>query len=86
VPTAACTALRAAYAAYESRFGHVFVISPEGVEPAERLDVVLASIRARLGNDPDEERVVAADELRRVVRTRLARLTVGPAPAPTAQP
>ncbi|MFJ6520965.1 2-oxo-4-hydroxy-4-carboxy-5-ureidoimidazoline decarboxylase [Streptomyces filamentosus] len=71
-PPAARTALRAAHAAYESRFGHAFVISLEGVRPGERLDAVLAAIRSRLGNEPDEERAVAADELRRLARSRLA--------------
>ncbi|WP_394297642.1 2-oxo-4-hydroxy-4-carboxy-5-ureidoimidazoline decarboxylase [Streptomyces griseus] len=71
-PPAARTALRAAHAAYESRFGHAFVISLDGVRPGERLDAVLAAIRSRLGNEPDEERAVAADELRRLSRSRLA--------------
>ncbi|WP_434405036.1 2-oxo-4-hydroxy-4-carboxy-5-ureidoimidazoline decarboxylase [Streptomyces sp. NBC_01353] len=70
-PPAAHTALRAAHAAYESRFGHAFVISLDGVRPGERLDQVLAGIRSRLGNEPEEERVIAADELRRLARARL---------------
>ncbi|MYS05600.1 TetR family transcriptional regulator [Streptomyces sp. SID6041] len=60
------------HAAYESSFGHAFVISLDGVRPGERLDQVLAGIRSRLGNEPEEERVVAADELRRLARARLA--------------
>ncbi|MDT9688770.1 2-oxo-4-hydroxy-4-carboxy-5-ureidoimidazoline decarboxylase [Streptomyces sp. P9(2023)] len=81
-PPAAHTALRAAHAAYESRFGHAFVISLDGVHPGERLDQVLAGIRSRLGNEPDEERVVAADELRRLARARLAhRVRVAGSPA-----
>jgi 2-oxo-4-hydroxy-4-carboxy-5-ureidoimidazoline decarboxylase len=71
VPRAALTALRAAFAAYEASFGHTFVISLDGPEPDEYLDQVLAGIRTRLGNDPEEERAVAADELRRLSRTRL---------------
>jgi 2-oxo-4-hydroxy-4-carboxy-5-ureidoimidazoline decarboxylase len=71
-PPAARTALRAAHAAYESSFGHAFVISLDGVRPGERLDQVLAGIRSRLGNEPEEERAVAADELRRLARARLA--------------
>ncbi|MGW4852379.1 2-oxo-4-hydroxy-4-carboxy-5-ureidoimidazoline decarboxylase [Streptomyces sp. NPDC004288] len=70
-PPAALMALGAAHAAYESRFGHAFVISLDGVRPEERLDRVLAGIRSRLGNEPEEERVVAADELRRLARARL---------------
>jgi 2-oxo-4-hydroxy-4-carboxy-5-ureidoimidazoline decarboxylase len=72
-PSAAHTALRAAHAAYESRFGHAFVICLDGFAPGEQLDQVLAQIRFRLGNEPDEERAVAADELRRLARGRLAR-------------
>ncbi|MFD3336609.1 2-oxo-4-hydroxy-4-carboxy-5-ureidoimidazoline decarboxylase [Streptomyces sp. NPDC058700] len=71
-PPAARTALRAAHAAYESGFGHAFVISLDGVRPGERLDRVLAGIRSRLGNEPEEERVIAAEELRRLARARLA--------------
>jgi 2-oxo-4-hydroxy-4-carboxy-5-ureidoimidazoline decarboxylase len=68
---AAHTALRAAHAAYEARFGHVFIVSLDGHHPDEALGQVLASIRARLNNEPDDERVVAAEELRRIARTRL---------------
>ncbi|MER6690942.1 2-oxo-4-hydroxy-4-carboxy-5-ureidoimidazoline decarboxylase [Streptomyces minutiscleroticus] len=71
---AALTALGAAHAAYESRFGHVFVICLDDAAPDEALDRVLAGIRARLAHDPDEERAVVAEELRRLARGRLARL------------
>ncbi|MFE3143775.1 2-oxo-4-hydroxy-4-carboxy-5-ureidoimidazoline decarboxylase [Streptomyces scopuliridis] len=73
-PAAARTALRAAHAAYESSFGHAFVISLDGHRPEEYLDHVLAGIRARLSHDPDHERSVSADELRRLARGRVARL------------
>ena len=73
---AAHTALRAARAAYESRFGHAFVICLDECAPEERLDQVLAGLRVRLGHEPDEERAVAAEELRRVARGRLARLAL----------
>ncbi|WP_241778483.1 MULTISPECIES: 2-oxo-4-hydroxy-4-carboxy-5-ureidoimidazoline decarboxylase [unclassified Streptomyces] len=73
-PPAARTALRAAHAAYESSFGHAFVISLEGHRPEEHLDHVLAGLRARLPHDPDEERSVSADQLRRLARTRIAYL------------
>ncbi|MFF1694254.1 2-oxo-4-hydroxy-4-carboxy-5-ureidoimidazoline decarboxylase [Streptomyces sp. NPDC058257] len=72
--TAAHTALRAAHAAYESRFGHVFVICLDEVRPSQALNHLLAGIRARLTNDPEEERVLAAEELRKLVRGRLTRL------------
>ncbi|MFB7912410.1 2-oxo-4-hydroxy-4-carboxy-5-ureidoimidazoline decarboxylase [Streptomyces sp. NPDC056061] len=70
-PHSAHLALRAAHAAYESRFGHVFVMCLDTFEPAERPDQVLAGIRARLGHDPDQERVVTADEMRRLARGRI---------------
>ncbi|MEU9897547.1 2-oxo-4-hydroxy-4-carboxy-5-ureidoimidazoline decarboxylase [Streptomyces phaeochromogenes] len=71
--SAAHTALSAAHAAYESRFGHVFVICLDDTAPEESLDQVLAGIRSRLTNDPDEERVLTAEELRRLARGRLTR-------------
>ncbi|WP_128433299.1 2-oxo-4-hydroxy-4-carboxy-5-ureidoimidazoline decarboxylase [Streptomyces cyaneus] len=82
---AAHTAMSAANAAYEARFGHAFVICLDGLTPNEALDHVLAGIRSRLTNDPEEERVLAAEELRRLARARLldslgARGTARPAP------
>lgn len=71
--SAAHTALSAAHAAYESRFGHVFVICLDDTAPEESLDQVLAGIRSRLTNDPDEERILTAEELRRLARGRLTR-------------
>ncbi|MFF3243410.1 2-oxo-4-hydroxy-4-carboxy-5-ureidoimidazoline decarboxylase [Streptomyces sp. NPDC002870] len=71
-PQAAHTALGAAHAAYESRFGHAFVICLDGYHPEEYLDQVLAGIRARLGHEPDEERAVSAEQLRGLARSRLA--------------
>ncbi|MZF90376.1 2-oxo-4-hydroxy-4-carboxy-5-ureidoimidazoline decarboxylase [Streptomyces sp. SID5643] len=68
---AAHTALSAAHAAYEARFGHVFVICLDGLSPSETLDRLLVAIRSRLANDPEEEREVVADELRRLARERL---------------
>ncbi|MEU3658410.1 2-oxo-4-hydroxy-4-carboxy-5-ureidoimidazoline decarboxylase [Streptomyces sp. NPDC032940] len=69
---AAHTALTAATTAYESRFGHAFVICLDGLNADEALDHVLAAIRSRLANDPDEERLMAAEELRRLAKGRLA--------------
>jgi 2-oxo-4-hydroxy-4-carboxy--5-ureidoimidazoline (OHCU) decarboxylase len=68
---AAHTALSAAHAAYEAKFGHAFVICVDNLPPNEALDQVLAGIRSRLANDPEEERVVAAEELRRLAKGRL---------------
>lgn len=69
-------ALRAAIAdgneVYERRFGHVFLIAAAGRSPAE----ILANLRSRLGNDPEEELRVAADEHRRITTLRLQKLFV----------
>ncbi|MEU1125674.1 2-oxo-4-hydroxy-4-carboxy-5-ureidoimidazoline decarboxylase [Streptomyces sp. NPDC005899] len=73
-PRAAHLALRAAHAAYESRFGHVFVICLVGLPPSQHVDQVLAAIRTRLTHDPDEERALTAEELRRLARVRLTGL------------
>ncbi|MDF3298272.1 2-oxo-4-hydroxy-4-carboxy-5-ureidoimidazoline decarboxylase [Streptomyces sp. K1PA1] len=77
--SAAHTALGAAHAAYESRFGHVFVICLDEVPADEALDRLLGAIRSRLAHDPEEERVVAAEELRRLARGRLVRAVAGQA-------
>ncbi|MFD3498478.1 2-oxo-4-hydroxy-4-carboxy-5-ureidoimidazoline decarboxylase [Streptomyces sp. NPDC058676] len=74
---AAHMALGAAHAAYEARFGHQFVICLDGLAPGEVLDHVLAGFRSRLTNDPEEERVVAAEELRRLAKGRLVELAGG---------
>ncbi|MEU4142097.1 2-oxo-4-hydroxy-4-carboxy-5-ureidoimidazoline decarboxylase [Streptomyces parvulus] len=74
---AAHTALNAAHAAYESRFGHVFVICLDGLKADEALDHVLAGIRSRLSNDPEEERLVASEELRGVAKARLTHALQG---------
>ncbi|MFE9096171.1 2-oxo-4-hydroxy-4-carboxy-5-ureidoimidazoline decarboxylase [Streptomyces sp. NPDC007264] len=80
--SAARTALNAAHAAYESRFGHVFIICLDDVTPEEAADRVLAAIRSRLANDPEEERLLAAEELRRLARGRLTRLLREPCGRP----
>ncbi|WP_309094529.1 2-oxo-4-hydroxy-4-carboxy-5-ureidoimidazoline decarboxylase [Streptomyces sp.] len=69
--SAAHTALDAAHAAYEARFGHVFVICLDGLSPSQVLDRILEAIRSRLTNDPEEERAVTAEELRRLAKGRL---------------
>ncbi|MGW5651159.1 2-oxo-4-hydroxy-4-carboxy-5-ureidoimidazoline decarboxylase [Streptomyces humi] len=87
---AATTALTAAHAAYEAKFGHVFVIYLGGTPPEERLDCVLAGIYARSKNDPEDERVMSVEQLRRLATGRLLeklrgagnRATSHPQPAP----
>ncbi|MFJ8952051.1 MULTISPECIES: 2-oxo-4-hydroxy-4-carboxy-5-ureidoimidazoline decarboxylase [unclassified Streptomyces] len=73
---AANTALVAAHSAYQIRFGHPFVICLDDIAPGEALDHLLAGLRTRLGNDPVHERELAAEELRRLARGRLARMTL----------
>jgi OHCU decarboxylase len=63
-------ALARGNADYERRFGHVFLIAAAGRDAAE----ILAALQARLGNDPDTELRVAADEHRRITRLRIDRL------------
>ncbi|MFD5540833.1 2-oxo-4-hydroxy-4-carboxy-5-ureidoimidazoline decarboxylase [Streptomyces sp. NPDC127079] len=84
--SAAHTALTAAHAAYEARFGHVFVICLGDTSPTESLDRVLEGIRSRLTNDPEEERITAAEELRRLAGGRLAEKLRGAGPCPSAAP
>ena len=57
-------------AEYEARFGYVFLISAAGRDAEE----ILAALTERLGNDPDTELRVAAEEHRRITRLRLERL------------
>ncbi|WP_425608634.1 2-oxo-4-hydroxy-4-carboxy-5-ureidoimidazoline decarboxylase [Streptomyces albipurpureus] len=78
VPGAALTALAAAHAAYESRFGHSFVICLSKYRPAEHLDEILAGVHTRLAHERDVEQDVAAEELRGLARSRLAQLMADP--------
>ncbi len=88
--SAAHTALGAAHAAYEARFGHTFVIYLGDIPADEVIDHILQAIRSRLANDPEDERVVAAEQLRRLAKGRIAaflsvarsRATSHNAPAP----
>jgi 2-oxo-4-hydroxy-4-carboxy-5-ureidoimidazoline decarboxylase len=61
--------LRAGNAAYEERFGHVFLICATGMSAAS----MLAALQARLGHDPATEREVVRGELTKIVRLRLAK-------------
>jgi 2-oxo-4-hydroxy-4-carboxy-5-ureidoimidazoline decarboxylase len=60
-------------AAYEARFGHVFLIAAAGRDAAE----ILGELERRLGNDPATELEVAAGEQGRITRRRLERLVEG---------
>ena len=59
--------------AYEERFGHVFLIFASGKSGEE----MLAALRDRLENDPEEELRIAAGEQAKITRDRLAKLTEG---------
>jgi OHCU decarboxylase len=63
-------AIAAGNTEYEERFGHVFLISAAGRSAEE----ILAALTDRLGNDPDTELRVAAEEHRRITRLRIERL------------
>ena len=80
---AAHTALRAAHAAYEARFGHVFVVALDDCPAEEMLDRVLVSLRPRMTGDLDEERSTTAEELRRIALSRLEHLVASHASAAT---
>ena len=56
--------------AYESRFGRVFLIFASG----RTQEQILAEARERLANDEDTERVIVADELRKIALLRLERV------------
>lgn len=57
-------------AAYEERFGRVFLICATGLSAEE----MLAQLHERLGNDAETERAVVREELRKINRLRLEKL------------
>ena len=63
-------ALTQGNAAYEERFGHVFLISATG----RTADEMLGALRGRLTNDPATELRVAAEEQAKITRLRLDKL------------
>ena len=66
-------ALAAENREYESRFGHVFLISASGRSAEE----ILAALRIRIRNDAASELRVAAAEQRKITRLRLEKLMNG---------
>ena len=64
-------ALHARNAAYEARFGFVFLVSATGKGARE----VLALLEGRIGNDPGTELGVAAAEQAKITRLRLEKLS-----------
>jgi 2-oxo-4-hydroxy-4-carboxy-5-ureidoimidazoline decarboxylase len=63
-------ALRDANAAYEARFGHLFLICATGRGP----DDILAELSRRMTNDPATELAVAAAEIGKINALRLRKL------------
>jgi allantoicase len=63
-------ALAEANAAYESRFGHIFIVCATG----KSADEMLAIVRGRTENPPEEELRNAAEEQRKITRLRLMKL------------
>ncbi len=63
-------ALAEGNAAYEKRFGHVFLICASGLSGQE----MLAQLEARLGNDDEAERAVVRQELLKITRLRMTKL------------
>lgn len=55
---------------YEEKFGYIFIVCATGKSAAE----MLALLEARLGNAPDAELPVAAEEQRRITHLRLKKL------------
>jgi len=62
-------ALQAGNAAYEERFGHVFLICATGLSGEQ----MLAALRQRLANDETSERLAATAELRKITVLRVRR-------------
>lgn len=55
---------------YETRFDHIFIVCATGKSAAEMLGL----LRARLGNDPETELRIAAEEQRKITHLRLEKL------------
>jgi 2-oxo-4-hydroxy-4-carboxy-5-ureidoimidazoline decarboxylase len=66
-------ALQAGNAAYEERFGHVFLICATGLSGAQ----MLTALGQRLKNDEAAERVAAAAELRKITVLRVRKALAG---------
>ncbi|MEV7515128.1 2-oxo-4-hydroxy-4-carboxy-5-ureidoimidazoline decarboxylase [Streptomyces diastaticus] len=77
--SAADTALVHAQTAYAAKFGFPFVVCLDGQAPAHALNQRLTAIHTRLDNAEEPELALATEELRRLVRGRLARRAAGAA-------
>lgn len=63
-------ALAAGNAAYERRFGYIFIVCATGKSAAEMLDL----LKSRLGNEPGAELRLAAGEQNKITQIRLEKL------------
>jgi 2-oxo-4-hydroxy-4-carboxy-5-ureidoimidazoline decarboxylase len=54
---------------YESRFGFIFIACATG----QSADAILALLESRMGNEPDTELQIAAEEIAKINALRLAR-------------
>lgn len=67
------TALARLNEAYQARFGFIFIVCATGKSPEE----MLAILRERLENGPDEELRIAAAEQAKITELRLKKLIAG---------
>jgi 2-oxo-4-hydroxy-4-carboxy-5-ureidoimidazoline decarboxylase len=65
--------LAAGNAAYERRFGFIYLICASGLSGEQ----MLAALRERLTHDDEQERDVVMQELRKIAELRLAKAVVG---------
>nr|WP_206313508.1 2-oxo-4-hydroxy-4-carboxy-5-ureidoimidazoline decarboxylase [Streptomyces coryli] len=56
--------------AYQEKFGHVFLICATGLTGED----MLAAVKERIGNTPEQEREIVREQLGKINRIRLARL------------
>lgn len=63
-------ALATGNAAYEKRFGFIFIVCATGKSAAE----MLALLNARIGNDPAQEMAIAAREQQKITRLRMEKI------------
>ncbi|MBB6170880.1 2-oxo-4-hydroxy-4-carboxy-5-ureidoimidazoline decarboxylase [Nocardiopsis mwathae] len=66
-------AFRAANAAYEARFGHIYLVCASGRSSQELLD----DLKRRMDNDPAAETRVVADEFRKIALVRVGKVVDG---------
>ncbi|WP_017625182.1 2-oxo-4-hydroxy-4-carboxy-5-ureidoimidazoline decarboxylase [Nocardiopsis chromatogenes] len=63
-------AFKAANAAYEERFGHIYLVCASGRSPED----LLADLKTRLDNDPAREKEVVGGEFRKIALLRVEKV------------